>query len=497
MGTLLAYGGGGDDFGDPLVAQSCHWDTVVSGLCCFGVTRCLWGHSVSLGSSLSLGSVPPSAARGRHCAAAPPASPPPPYKRRGRGYIKPRPLPAPRAQSPPGNSHRAPREARTDKDSAWGTACPSMPCAGSRGGVKGRGQRAAVRPRAGQPRPADGSMEEEQRDNDTELIATTTPIRGLKTPIEALKTPIGDLKTPRGNLTTPIGDLKTPIDTLKTPIGDSTTPMETLKTRIEDLKTPMETLRTPIGDSTTPIGALRTPIENITTPIGDLKTPIETLKTPIETLKNPIGGSTNPMEDLTTPKEDITTPIGDITTPIGDITTPIGDITTPIGGLKGFAERFLQLERDHIALLKELPPFGAPVSHVYSPLDYAWEPHRDFVSRYCRGPKRILFLGMNPGPFGMAQTGVRGGMRGGVNGGVWGGWGVYGMGEGEIGVVMGCLFYGVCVYGGIWSVCGGIQGVCSMGCLFYGVHGGGGGVMGCLFYGVCVYGGICGVCSMG
>ena len=71
------------------------------------------------------------------------------------------------------------------------------------------------------------------------------------------------------------------------------------------------------------------------------------------------------------------------------------------------AERFLQLEREHNSLLRELPPFGAPVSHVYSPLDYAWEPHRDFVRRYCRGPKRVLFLGMNPGPFGMAQTGVR------------------------------------------------------------------------------------------
>uniref|UniRef100_A0A8C3GFP2 Single-strand-selective monofunctional uracil-DNA glycosylase 1 n=1 Tax=Cairina moschata TaxID=8855 RepID=A0A8C3GFP2_CAIMO len=70
------------------------------------------------------------------------------------------------------------------------------------------------------------------------------------------------------------------------------------------------------------------------------------------------------------------------------------------------AGRFLQLEREQSALLEELPPFGAPVSHVYRPLDYAWEPHRHFVRRYCRGPKRVLFLGMNPGPFGMAQNGV-------------------------------------------------------------------------------------------
>ncbi|XP_054663325.1 single-strand selective monofunctional uracil DNA glycosylase isoform X2 [Grus americana] len=70
------------------------------------------------------------------------------------------------------------------------------------------------------------------------------------------------------------------------------------------------------------------------------------------------------------------------------------------------AGRFLRLEQEQNALLQALPPFGEPVSHVYHPLDYAWEPHCDFVRRYCRTPKRVLFLGMNPGPFGMAQTGV-------------------------------------------------------------------------------------------
>jgi single-strand selective monofunctional uracil DNA glycosylase len=50
--------------------------------------------------------------------------------------------------------------------------------------------------------------------------------------------------------------------------------------------------------------------------------------------------------------------------------------------------------------------FGAPVSHLYRPLDYAWEPHRRYLERFGGGRKRVLFLGMNPGPFGMAQTGV-------------------------------------------------------------------------------------------
>lgn len=50
--------------------------------------------------------------------------------------------------------------------------------------------------------------------------------------------------------------------------------------------------------------------------------------------------------------------------------------------------------------------FGHPVSHVYNPLDYAWEMHREYLLRYGDGPKDVVLLGMNPGPWGMAQTGV-------------------------------------------------------------------------------------------
>lgn len=50
--------------------------------------------------------------------------------------------------------------------------------------------------------------------------------------------------------------------------------------------------------------------------------------------------------------------------------------------------------------------FSAPVTHVYNPHVYAREPFLDYLARYARGGKRVLFLGMNPGPFGMAQTGI-------------------------------------------------------------------------------------------
>lgn len=50
--------------------------------------------------------------------------------------------------------------------------------------------------------------------------------------------------------------------------------------------------------------------------------------------------------------------------------------------------------------------FKAPVTHVYNPLDYAWTVHEEYLRRFGHGKKRAVFLGMNPGPFGMSQTGV-------------------------------------------------------------------------------------------
>lgn len=50
--------------------------------------------------------------------------------------------------------------------------------------------------------------------------------------------------------------------------------------------------------------------------------------------------------------------------------------------------------------------FGGKVAFTYRPLEYAWDVHRAFAARYGAGRKRVVFLGMNPGPWGMAQTGV-------------------------------------------------------------------------------------------
>ena len=55
--------------------------------------------------------------------------------------------------------------------------------------------------------------------------------------------------------------------------------------------------------------------------------------------------------------------------------------------------------------LRELP-FSPPVAYVYRTLDYTWQAHAEYLKRFGKGKKRVIFLGMNPGPFGMAQTGV-------------------------------------------------------------------------------------------
>jgi single-strand selective monofunctional uracil DNA glycosylase len=50
--------------------------------------------------------------------------------------------------------------------------------------------------------------------------------------------------------------------------------------------------------------------------------------------------------------------------------------------------------------------FSAPVAYVYNPLQYAWSPHAEYLRRYGRGQREIVLVGMNPGPWGMVQTGV-------------------------------------------------------------------------------------------
>src|SRR5437667_10259911 len=67
--------------------------------------------------------------------------------------------------------------------------------------------------------------------------------------------------------------------------------------------------------------------------------------------------------------------------------------------------RLIQAARRLSTAVNELK-FAAPVAYVYNPLHYAWDPHEAYLRKFGSGPKRVIFLGMNPGPFGMVQTGV-------------------------------------------------------------------------------------------
>jgi single-strand selective monofunctional uracil DNA glycosylase len=75
------------------------------------------------------------------------------------------------------------------------------------------------------------------------------------------------------------------------------------------------------------------------------------------------------------------------------------------GGGSPLARRVAAATRE---LVREVAPlrFGPPVACVYNPLAYARRPHARYVANYAGSRKRVIFLGMNPGPFGMAQTGV-------------------------------------------------------------------------------------------
>jgi single-strand selective monofunctional uracil DNA glycosylase len=74
-------------------------------------------------------------------------------------------------------------------------------------------------------------------------------------------------------------------------------------------------------------------------------------------------------------------------------------VTSPI------AKALLSAGRE---LSRSLSPlrFAPPIAHVYDPLQYAWAPYEAYVKRYGATRKRVVLLGMNPGPFGMMQTGV-------------------------------------------------------------------------------------------
>ena len=72
---------------------------------------------------------------------------------------------------------------------------------------------------------------------------------------------------------------------------------------------------------------------------------------------------------------------------------------------QAIAQALIDAARELSASVEALS-FAAPVTHRYNPLTYAWNAHETYLRRYGASRKKIVFIGMNPGPFGMVQCGV-------------------------------------------------------------------------------------------
>ncbi len=71
-------------------------------------------------------------------------------------------------------------------------------------------------------------------------------------------------------------------------------------------------------------------------------------------------------------------------------------------------QALIDIETELAHKLQTSVTYPSKVRYIYNPLDYAIAPHTDFVLKYANSaPKPVLFLGMNPGPWGMAQTGLK------------------------------------------------------------------------------------------
>ncbi len=74
--------------------------------------------------------------------------------------------------------------------------------------------------------------------------------------------------------------------------------------------------------------------------------------------------------------------------------------------MAGAAARALLASAAELAAAGDAAAFGSPVACVYNPLQYARAAHRRYVTAYATEGVQAVFLGMNPGPFGMVQTGI-------------------------------------------------------------------------------------------
>lgn len=82
-------------------------------------------------------------------------------------------------------------------------------------------------------------------------------------------------------------------------------------------------------------------------------------------------------------------------------------MNTEACGSDTFAQQFWNIESSLADDLVNIEfESDSKVKFVLNPLDYAFDPHMKFLTKYLVGPRRVLFVGLNPGPWGMCQTGI-------------------------------------------------------------------------------------------
>lgn len=81
-------------------------------------------------------------------------------------------------------------------------------------------------------------------------------------------------------------------------------------------------------------------------------------------------------------------------------------ITSPFFESMQVWQKIYDIECRLSAELKAISFLSSTVSAVYNPIEYAADLHCKYLQKFLNGPKPVVFIGMNPGPFGMVQTGV-------------------------------------------------------------------------------------------
>jgi len=81
---------------------------------------------------------------------------------------------------------------------------------------------------------------------------------------------------------------------------------------------------------------------------------------------------------------------------------PMPTPSIPQTNLNDFPANFVDALNESVKPIS----FSAPITHVYNPIEYAREAHVQYLHKYAKPSAEVIMLGMNPGPWGMAQTGV-------------------------------------------------------------------------------------------